>query len=1001
MQILLTIVFIAILLNVRIYLAWLHANRRYKTYKCIGLLMLLCLCTYAPCARADGSGLVINEIQVANIDLFTDPSYNYGGWIELYNSGDESVWLSGLKVRHTDSDGNVDTYTLNAMHGNVQAHGFHNLWFDHNSQDGNYGNNASTQVRFKLDAEGGIIEIVGRDGTTIDALNYPPAMSRCSYARMEDGGTMWSWTSEPTPSMSNSLSEFADERVDAPQVDTGGTLFNSQINFKVDIPNCATLYYTTDGSTPTKKHGIVSADGVFSTDKTTIYRFILTKQGMLNSEVVTRSFIKNDRGYYLPVLSVSSHPDNFFNDTIGVYVTGTNGKIGNNQKTKCNQNMDWERPVCMEYMEPDEQSGEYVTKLNEECAFSIFGGWSRFNHGDDFWEYKSSFKLNADKQYGGRGFFPYAVFDSKPYIKLKTLLVRNGGQDQYARIWDAALQEIIRTSGFYIDSQAWQPCHVFLDGHYLGMLNLREASNKKFAYSNYGIDGDEIDQWEDDIIVKAGTLEKINKWYELATTLASSPSDTATWNRIQEILDVDEYCNYMAAEIFMGNADWIRSGLKNIKGFNAKDGKIHIVMYDLDGCFASDSNTAIVDKLQTVNSKLVKTFRNMLTYEPFRKQFIDAYCLVSGSVFDPTRCKPIIDTMTETITAALAIEGNSPVEKVQKLYGRIADKEGFHTAAINNLKETFEITDDEYTMQISSNTNQCRLLLNGQEIPENFFDGVLFPHISLKAFAPNNYRFVGWEVNGSIECTDTVFNLDEQFGADNYTVKAVFTLMESTANTLPPIRVNEVSSKNDIYINDYMNKSDWLELYNMTDKEVDITGMYLSDDRNNPEKYRISADGDASSVIPAYGYKVVWCDGRNGISELHTPFKLGNSDGEYISLTAGDGSWTDSLVYRAQKRWQTFGRYPDGSDNVALFNRITIGQSNHTLTSTELTYVASNDETDLVEQIAMDDAQIVDVQYYNLQGQRITDPGNEHIVIQKIIYSNGYTKTRKVAHVRY
>ena len=39
--------------------------------------------------------LVINEIMPANVDMFLDPSFNYGSWIELYNYGDTDIDISG------------------------------------------------------------------------------------------------------------------------------------------------------------------------------------------------------------------------------------------------------------------------------------------------------------------------------------------------------------------------------------------------------------------------------------------------------------------------------------------------------------------------------------------------------------------------------------------------------------------------------------------------------------------------------------------------------------------------------------------------------------------------------------------------------------------------------------------------------------------------------------------------------------------------------------------
>ena len=133
-----------------------------------------------------------------------------------------------------------------------------------------------------------------------------------------------------------------------------------------------------------------------------------------------------------------------------------------------------------------------------------------------------------------------------------------------------------------------------------------------------------------------------------------------------------------------------------------------------------------------------------------------------------------------------------------------------------------------------------------------------------------------------------------------------------------PVRINEVSAGNSIFINDHYKKNDWVELYNTTDKDIDVSGMYLSDNRNNPQKYQINADGSiASTIVPAYGRLIVWCDKLAPISQLHAPFKLDNADGAYIILQAEDGTWCDELEYLEQDDWQTYGRYPDGGRHVS------------------------------------------------------------------------------------
>ena len=546
--------------------------------------LLLYICIWALLPLIAKGQVVINEIQVANVDMYIDPSFNYGSWVELYNPSDTEISLEGMKLRHTDAEEVIREERLTARHGILGPKGFCLLWFDHNSEDGSYGGKADQQIPFKMDVEGGIVELLNSKGSLMDAVSYPPATTRCSYARTVDGGTTWGLTSQPTPKHTNTGSTFAEERLTAPQTDRKGSVFSAPFTLKVNIPTGTTLHYTTDGATPVPGKSMVSETGTFSITETSILHFMLTQEGYLNSPVTTRTFIRNNHDYYLPIVSVTTHPDNLFGDSIGLYVKGVNGQSGNNKGTPMNQNMDWERPVNVEYLVPDATTNSWQEALNQGALFQIFGGWTRFNDGDENFQYKPSFKLKADKMVERLNFYPYPVFSAKPYIKNKTLLVRNGGQDQYGRIWDAVIQELLQTSGINLDCQSTQPAHIFLDGLPLGMFNLREASNRSYAYSNYGIGSDEVDQWENEFVVKAGTNAIYTQWHSLSQRLTSEETAAEAWQEICKVVDVDEYCNYMAAEIYMGNLDWLRGGLKNIKGFRCRedDGKIHVVLFDLD-----------------------------------------------------------------------------------------------------------------------------------------------------------------------------------------------------------------------------------------------------------------------------------------------------------------------------------------------------------------------------------------------------------------------------------
>ena len=85
---------------------------------------------------------------------------------------------------------------------------------------------------------------------------------------------------------------------------------------------------------------------------------------------------------------------------------------------------------------------------------------------------------------------------------------------------------------------------------------------------------------------------------------------------------------------------------------------------------------------------------------------------------------------------------------------------------------------------------------------------------------------------------------------DCYVLTACF---EADKTIERPVRINEVSASNKVFINDSFKKHGWVELYNVTSSEIDVSGMFLSDNLSKPEKYTIPE----GSVIPANGYLVI------------------------------------------------------------------------------------------------------------------------------------------------
>ncbi|MCH7720246.1 MAG: lamin tail domain-containing protein [Planctomycetes bacterium] len=101
---------------------------------------------------------------------------------------------------------------------------------------------------------------------------------------------------------------------------------------------------------------------------------------------------------------------------------------------------------------------------------------------------------------------------------------------------------------------------------------------------------------------------------------------------------------------------------------------------------------------------------------------------------------------------------------------------------------------------------------------------------------------------------------------------------------------------------------DWFEIYNPNADEVDLGGVYITDDLLNPTKYQIPN----GVTIPAGGHLLFWADDDGTQGPTHTNFQLA-ANGEELALFDPDGvTEIDSIVFGPQIPDVSFGRYPDG-----------------------------------------------------------------------------------------
>ena len=143
---------------------------------------------------------------------------------------------------------------------------------------------------------------------------------------------------------------------------------------------------------------------------------------------------------------------------------------------------------------------------------------------------------------------------------------------------------------------------------------------------------------------------------------------------------------------------------------------------------------------------------------------------------------------------------------------------------------------------------------------------------------------------------------------------ASLTVRDDNANpAASAVVINELMAANDNTMLDPQGDADdWIELKNTSEAVIDLSGMYLSDDRAEPKKWQFPA----GTTIAAGGYLLIWADNDDGDSPgLHANFKL-SADGESVVLSDTDANGNaiiDAVDFPAQTTDVSYGRSPEGT----------------------------------------------------------------------------------------
>ena len=410
------------------------------------------------------------------------------------------------------------------------------------------------------------------------------SLSGCAQQPPQDTATSVTQPAEPTAPD------------DAPLFYPEGNFYDSDIVVELTTLTDADIYYTTDGSEPTRRSTRYTGKGIqifWSRTNLLTANTIKAKayypDGTESAVAVHTYFCvkKVEDRFTTAIFSITGDPKVLTKGPDGIF-------YGDNYKLRGDES---ERQV---YLEAWDSDGNMI--LSQSCGVRIYGGASRANP-------IKSMKLYARKKYSpDNGNFDIDLFgtlveDGSGNIiaEYDKLVLRNAGNDySYAYIRDELCQMLAKDAGF-TDYESVVPALCFLNGTYYGLFWLHESycdDYFKEKYPNSDAQGDfeviEGSDMEKDTDPDGGKEVYAREFNELYETFAyADMTDDAIFARFCDKVDIENYLDYFAFNIYINNKDWPQNNVKCYRycGSDAGafdgvyDGRWRFLLHDTDYSF--------------------------------------------------------------------------------------------------------------------------------------------------------------------------------------------------------------------------------------------------------------------------------------------------------------------------------------------------------------------------------------------------------------------------------
>ncbi len=611
---------------------------------------------------------------------------------------------------------------------------------------------ATLHTNFKLAADGETLVLHDASGELVDSLGLYGLPANVSIGIPGNGGSPQLFRTT-TPGQQNPDTGFTGVvRESVSFSEPGGIVDAFSLRLSgATAPN--QIRYTLDATVPTAASPVYT--GPIAITETTIVRAAIFRPNYLPSPTQTTSYLLGV-DHDLPVVSLVTAPDNFFHPETGMYVLGE-GYEGDFPYFGSNIWEETEQPISFSFYEPDGSN-----RFQLDGGVKIFGGWSRANP-------QRSLSLFARGRYGDNAMV-YPFFQQRNYEEFQALVLRNSGNENgQTMLRDVFLTSLMEDS--HVDIQAYRPVASYLNGAYWGIYNLREKINEHYLASLHGHAPTDINLLEFNGDVIHGSNEDYLAMISFVNT--NSLSSEANYRRVADQLDVDNFVQYFAAQIYFDNRDWPGN---NIKYWKPDGGRWRWILFDTDfGAGIWDGNAFNFNTLAYALEAngpnwpnppwSTLLFRRLMGNTSFRHRFINQMADEMNSRFLST---PVIHHLNER-AAAIELEIPRHHERWSINYNWENGLETMRNFFRNRpgrmktfIKDQFNLPAHHRLTIRLSDTDEGYVEVNSLTIDQTSWIGDYFQNVPIrvKAVARAGYTFQHWELDNGTADPELTLNLN-------------------------------------------------------------------------------------------------------------------------------------------------------------------------------------------------------------------------------------------------